>query len=482
MSHGPSELRNGGRQPIQSSPSTMRTIHTLSLALALSAVPCASLLADDHLLDPSFGSGGQRTVPFDLGGGNSDRAVRVLRRDDGRLVLVGTATSASGLRVAVAQLTESGNLDATFGTGGRANFDACMSEVTDAALTADGKILVLGNTTACGTSGTPDGRLMRLTSSGALDTSFVGGGIRNVTFSDVDEAHERAFALVIRTNGEILVGGSVDQDGPGTVSRESPAFRQLSSEGVAMARVLGIITNYSGRIVGGVRNPDDGATWLVDYDANLSATSARLWRLTATLVSDTSFGTFGLKDIQSAGPEIGCGTGFDHRATALVRMQDRFKVFGWVNVSGTLRSWYANVNDAPGGTGIRIRCLTDVLPGDVSILAAAPPRAGDDDVALAAVCGVFQQCVLRVRVLPNPGGDFFELDPAFNGGLPVVLTYAAAPSNTPAGGGLSVLRQPNGRTVVAGWRRWNTMGDDDFAVSRLGGAGPLLVDGFESSP
>jgi uncharacterized delta-60 repeat protein len=450
-----------------------------SLALLAATDPAC---AQDHVLDPGFGVGGQRTVPFDLGGVDSDRAMRVLRRDDGRLVLVGTATSASGLRVAVAQLTESGSLDASFGTGGRANFDACMSEVTDAALTADGKILVLGNTIACGTNGTPDGRLMRLTSSGALDTSFVGGGIRNVTLSDVEEAHERAFALVVRANGEILVGGSVDQDGPGTVNRESPAFRQLSSEGVAMARVLGIITSFSGRIVGGVRNPDGGATWLVDYDASLNATSARLWRLTATLVSDTSFGTFGVKDIESAGPETGCGTGFDHRATALVRMQDRFKIFGWVNVSGTLRSWYANVNDAPGGTGLRIRCLTDVLPGDVSVQAAAPPRAGDDDVALAAVCGVFQQCVLRVRVVPSAGGDFFELDPAFNSGLPVVLSYTAAPGNAPAGGGLGILRQPNGGTVVTGWRRWNTSGDDDFAVSRLGGGGPLLVDSFEATP
>lgn len=459
----------------------MRTIHTLSLALALSAVPCASLLADDHLLDPSFGSGGQRTVPFDLGGGNGDRAVRVLRRNDGRLVLVGTATSPAGLRVAVAQLTESGNLDATFGSGGRVDHDACMSEVTDAALTSDGKILVLGNTTACGTGGSPDGRLMRLTSTGAIDTDFFGGGIRNITFSTVTAAHERALALVVRANGEILAGGSVDQDGAGTTFTESPGFLRMAADGAAMSQVLGVTSTVPGRIVGGVRNPDNGATWVIDYDANLSATSARLWRLTATLVSDTSFGTFGLKDIQSAGPETGCGTGLDHRVTSVVRMQDRFKVFGWVNVSGTLRSWYANVNDAPGGTGIRIRCLTDVLPGDVSVLAAAPPRAGDDDVALAAICGVFQQCVLRVRVLPNPGGDFFELDPAFNGGLPVVLTYAAAPSNTPAGGGLSVLRQPNGRTVVAGWRRWNTMGDDDFAVSRLG-RDPLLSDGFEASP
>lgn len=459
----------------------MRTVQTLGLVLALSAMPCATVIADDHLLDPSFGSGGQRTVPFDLGGVNSDRAVRVLRRDDGRLVLVGTATSASGLRVAVAQLTESGNLDATFGTGGRVDHDACMSEVTDAALTSDGKILVLGNTTACGTGGSPDGRLMRLTSTGALDSTFSGGGVRNITFTTVTLAHERAFALVVRANGEILVGGGVDEDGAGTVFVEKPAVRRLNDSGVDLAILPGISSSVAGRITAGSVLSDGGAVWVIGYDAALAAVSGRYWRMTSTLANDTSFGTAGTKAIQSGGPETGCSTTWTHRPTTIVPMQGTFKAFGWATDGSALRSWYATVNDAPGGPGLRVRCLTDVLPGDISVQAAAPPRAGDDDVALAAVCGVFQQCVLRVRVLPNPGGDFFELDPTFNGGLPVVLTYAAAPSNTPAGGGLSVLRQPNGRTVVAGWRRWNTMGDDDFAVSRLG-RDPLLSDGFESSP
>jgi uncharacterized delta-60 repeat protein len=458
-------------------------------ALALRIVPALVLFAvstgaraDDSLLDPGFGAGGQRTVPFDLGGNGSDRAVKVLRRDDGSLVLVGTAASASGPRVAVAQLTAEGNLDANFGTAGRVNHDACMSEVTDAALDANGRILVVGNTTACGTGGSPDGRLVRLTAAGALDVDFSGGGVRNITFTTVTDAHERASALVVRANGEILVGGGVDNDGAGTTFTEVPAFRRLDGNGGNLAVVPGITTSISGRIVSGTPTSDGGVAWVVGYDAVLSAVSARIWRLTSNLVSDTSFATLGFKEIQSGGPETGCGTAIAHRPTSILLMQGNFKVFGFANVGGTLRSWYANVNDAPGGPGLRIRRLTDVLPGDVSILAAAPPRAGGDNATLAGICGVFQQCVLRVRVIPSVGGDFFELDPTFNGGLPVVLTYPAQPGNDPAGGALTVLRQPDGRTVVAGWRRWNTAGDDDFAVSRLGGGGPLLVDGFEATP
>lgn len=461
----------------------MRHTRVFSLALALVAAPIhAAVGAEDHLLDPGFGVGGQRTVPFDLGGNGSDRAVKVLRRDDGTLVLVGTAASASGPRVAVTQLTAAGNLDASFGTAGRVNHDACMSEVTDAALDSSGRILVLGNTTACGTGGSPDGRLMRLTAAGALDVDFSGGGVRNITFTTVTDAHERAFALVVRANGQILVGGGVDNDGAGTTFVEQPSFRWFDGNGANLtAPPSGISTPISGRIVGGTRTSDGGVAWVVRYDAVLSATSARIWRLTSNLVSDTSFASLGFKEIQSDGPETGCGTAIMHRPTSILLMQGSFKVFGFANVGGTLRSWYANVNDAPGGPGLRIRCLSDVLPGDVSVLAAAPPRPGDNDVALAGICGVFQQCVLRVRVIPSVGGDFFELDPSFNGGLPVVLTYPAQPGNDPAGGALSVLRQPDGRTVVAGWRRWNTSGDDDFAISRLG-RDPLLSNGFEASP
>jgi uncharacterized delta-60 repeat protein len=465
-----------------------RRLSRYSLAAALALFQPALTHAQDHILDPGFGSGGQRVVPFDLGSGNSDRAVKVLRRTDGRYVVVGTASSPTGPRVAITRLTADGALDTSFNGTGRANYEACMEEVTDAALDAENRILVLGNTTTCGTSGSPDGRLMRLTAGGQLDVNFSGGGLRNVQFTTVTDAHERAFALVVRANGEVLVGGGVDLDGTGSAFVEQQSVTRFNPDGAFIQTLPGVSGAVSARVIAGARLLDGGVVWAVSVVSPLSAGSGRIWRMNSTLANDTSFSTFGNKWIQSGGPETGCGTGVQHVPTTIVPMLSTnaapvtFKVFGFANVNGTLRSWYASVNDAVGGTGLRIRCLTDTIPGDVSALAAAyHSTPGLDDITLAGVCGFFQQCVFRVRLQDPATRDLLELDPGFNGGLPLVLSYQAQAGNEPAGGGRSILRQPDGATVVAGWRRWNTSGDDDFAISRLGVAS-LLSDGFESSP
>ncbi len=457
------------------------TMKALALATSLLTAAVPAFASDDHLLDPDFGSGGLRAVPFDLSGGGRDRAVKVLRRSDGSYFVVGTASAPGGQHLAVTRLTAAGNLDGSFGTGGRVTLDPCVDEVTDAALDSSGRLLVLGNTTACGTAGTPDGRLLRLTASGALDTSFASGGIRNIRFTTVTDAHEKAFALILRSNGEILVGGGVDNDGPATVFVEKSAFLRVHPDGFDLGTVPGASGSVGERIVAGSALADGSVVWLIRRYANLASTAGAFWRLTPALVSDDSFGTLGRKPIQSAGPETGCGAAFDHVPTAIVPMQGTFKAFGWAIVGSVARSWYASVNDTVGGTGFRVRCLTDVLPGEISVLAAAHhPVGGPNEIVLAAICGdlPYHQCVLRARLVNPAVPELLELDPGFNGGLPRIIEYPAQISNTPAGGGVSILRQANGRTVVAGWRRWN-MSDDDFAIARLG-RDPLLVDGFEA--
>lgn len=443
----------------------------------------ASSLAAEHDFDPSFGSGGQRVVPFDLSGGGQDRAVRVLRTSDGGYVLVGTASSGGGFRVAIAKLNAGGNLDTGFGSSGRADYDACMTDVTDAALDGNGRILVLGNTTACGTAGTPDGRLMRVLPSGAIDVDFGAVGYRNVRYTTVTAAHERAQALVLRGNGEILVGGGVDNDGLGTTFVENPAVLRLSAVGAELGTLPGASGSVAARIMAGARTAEDGAIWLIGRDASLASGSGSFWRMTSTLANDTAFGSLGLRSINSSGSETGCGIGDVHRPTAIVPFRGTFKAFGWMVETATdrLRSWYASVDDAPGGGGYRVRCLTQSLPVEVSIRAAAyNASASNQQLMLAGIClgSEFNQCVLRVRTVSPSAADLLELDPSFNAGQARIIEYTASVGNTPAGGGLAVLRENGGRTVVAGWRRWNSS-DDDFAVSRLLGTDRLFRDGFE---
>lgn len=454
----------------------MNRLLTAVRALA-TAVLLAASLAHAEVPDPGFGLAGKATVNFDLGGNNSDRAVRLLRLADGRYIVVGEAQSAAGLRVAIARLNSDGTLDTTFDGDGRLTVDACMNQVVDAALDGLGRILVLGNTIDCATAGVRDGRLLRLNPNGTLDSNFAGGGQTSLRFSAVTAADDLAGALVLRSNGEILVGG-----GALSVDGRSDAVLQLNASGGLIARLNGLaIGGADLRVVAGLATSDGGALWLVRRtDASLALGSAYFWRMDANLANFSGYGTGGHKGIVSGGPETGCGTQFEHVPTAVVATPGRFRAFGHALVNGVARSWYASVDDAVGGTGLRIRCLTASIGQDVYVLAAAPGvSVSDGNLQLGAICGAFNACLLRARVLANDP-EFIEIDPRFNGGQPLIASFPAASGQTPAGGAVSAMRQnASGQTVIAGWRRWNTAGDDDFALARFRDEG-LHANGFES--
>ena len=67
-------------------------------------------------LDPTFGQGGKATADF-FGGNDGARGVAVQR--DGKIVLSGFATNGTKRLFALARFTESGQLDPTFGQGGK---------------------------------------------------------------------------------------------------------------------------------------------------------------------------------------------------------------------------------------------------------------------------------------------------------------------------------------------------------------------------
>ncbi|HVT31394.1 MAG TPA: delta-60 repeat domain-containing protein [Rhodanobacteraceae bacterium] len=101
-------------------------------------------------LDTSFGSNGGQIVPFDLGGSMSDLAVKVLRDAQGRFLVVGFgSTSDSSFTTLLIRLTATGELDPSFGVGGKLTVasapppDPDLGDTgTSVALTPDGGILV----------------------------------------------------------------------------------------------------------------------------------------------------------------------------------------------------------------------------------------------------------------------------------------------------------------------------------------------------
>lgn len=99
-------------------------------------------------LDTTFGGTGK--VVTDLGGNDQGRALAV-QPGDGKIVMVGNATSSTtGLDVAVARLNSDGTLDTTFGIGGKVTSDYSSGPIyaddygIAVALQADGKIVAGG--------------------------------------------------------------------------------------------------------------------------------------------------------------------------------------------------------------------------------------------------------------------------------------------------------------------------------------------------
>ncbi|MBI4319573.1 MAG: hypothetical protein HY675_13880 [Chloroflexi bacterium] len=144
----------------------------------------------DGNLDPTFGQGGKAIVNFRLG---FEEAVDVVLQGDGKIVTaVRLQQFIPGQRLdhdfAVARFEADGRPDTTFGTGGITWFrTASDEEARSVALQLDGKIVAAGRTTSTRTR--PDFVVARFDTNGLLDTTFgAGTGVVTTDFGGPDEA------------------------------------------------------------------------------------------------------------------------------------------------------------------------------------------------------------------------------------------------------------------------------------------------------
>ena len=126
---------------------SINLILCLATALALPlALPVAQAAPGD--LDTTFGTGGKVTTDFS---GGTDQAFAVALQTDGKIVVAGEAkTGYSREDFALARYHPNGTLDTTFGTGGKVTTDFAgdTDQVFAVALQPDGKIVVAGEAKA----------------------------------------------------------------------------------------------------------------------------------------------------------------------------------------------------------------------------------------------------------------------------------------------------------------------------------------------
>ncbi len=150
-------------------------------------------------LDTSFG-GGKVVLPA---GDSDDYAYAVAVQSDGKIVVGGRAAEHLG-DFALIRLDRDGQLDPTFGDGGRVltDFAGASETIYALAIQSDGKIVAAGTTTGATTGN--DFAVARYLPSGELDATFGTGG--KVVTALGDDA-DTAYALLIEADGKLLVGG-----------------------------------------------------------------------------------------------------------------------------------------------------------------------------------------------------------------------------------------------------------------------------------
>lgn len=150
-------------------------------------------------LDTSFG-GGKLMIPA---GAGDDQANAVAVQADGKLVIAGRGAEHLG-DFALIRLDRDGELDPTFGTGGRVltDFAGASETIFALAIQPDGKIVAAGTTTVAGSAN--DFAVARYLPDGTLDPSF---GTNGKVITPIGPDSDTAYALVLQPDGKIVVGG-----------------------------------------------------------------------------------------------------------------------------------------------------------------------------------------------------------------------------------------------------------------------------------
>jgi uncharacterized delta-60 repeat protein len=149
----------------------------------------------DGVLDRSFGDDGTKSIP--AGGQASSASVVLATSDDAALVLGTQTASPDAADIVLARLTNAGQLDQAFATGGIGTVHFAGASKVSSAIEQDGAIVVAGQTPI---DTGPAFTVLRVSRDGTLDTTFGTGG-REVLGPGM------AQALVSDELGRIVVAG-----------------------------------------------------------------------------------------------------------------------------------------------------------------------------------------------------------------------------------------------------------------------------------
>jgi uncharacterized delta-60 repeat protein len=249
-------------------------------------------------LDSTFGRGGKVITDFNH---TTDIANAVALQADGKIIVVGQSyanNDFSNEDFAVVRYNANGTLDNTFGVNGRVttDFPGLAAVASSVVVQSDGKIVVAGGAFPLFTFA-GNFEIVRYNSNGSLDTSFGNGGIVETSFP----AGSYAFAVALQSDGKIIAAGTYYANfNPGDQSDTDFALARYNPDG-SLDTSFGtggqVTTDFSG-------HEDDAYSVLIQSDGKIvlvgSANSTTNYydfaaaRYLSNGTLDTTFGTGGI--------------------------------------------------------------------------------------------------------------------------------------------------------------------------------------------
>ena len=383
---------------------------------------CVARLKSDGSLDANFtGPGGLATgkfsLPFADAPPGDNWVAAIALQPDGKILLAGSCPNGLNVDFCIARLNSNGSLDTTFGGPSGLNGGQFLLPVgnasdfaTTVALQPDGKIVISGE---CFGQFKDDFCVVRLNPNGSLDTTFVGpnGNGNGKALLSIGGLYDAANAVVVQPDGKLVLAGVCGR--AGNVNEFCAA--RLNADGSLDLSFVGPAGTGSGQFAFAVGGAGDTLTsMLLQPDGNIVLT--------------------GLCN----------GATTDFCAARLLA------------ANGAFDSSFVG----PAGNG-NSKFLVPI--GTATDNASGAALQADGKILLAGKCFVspfFQFCAARLN------GDG-SLDSSFDGpsgtGNGKTLLSMGSGNNL----GASVLVQPDGKIVVAGYCS-NGL-DDDFCVARLNG-------------
>jgi uncharacterized delta-60 repeat protein len=439
-------------------------IALVCLLMSVSGVRPVFAAAGD--LDTSFGTNGVVWTDFDYKSSYYSWPRSVAIQADGKVLVSGiTYYSEDGYSgytaIVLSRYTADGNLDSTFGAGGKAVVPfGSNAETYSMAIQNDGKIVIVATTTLAlrfvGGDGFNYFYIIRLNSDGSLDTSFGDNG--KTVVKTTEKIHRRAYGVTIQTDGKIVaVGQSYYDYGYHIIAvrleQDGSIDTSFGTDGIVFLKENSIVS-----IGKTVAVQEDGKIIIV---GNYLGDHFVTIRYNSNGTLDSTFGQNGIIYTQF----LDYGGSPIYSASQYVTLQSDGKII----VSGYVNNYFAAVRynkngelDSSFGTDGKA-IVSDIIlfiesadfhPNTIAI-------QSDDKIVITGAeknSGKFT----AARLTANG-----QLDTTFGQqGLATIDKYHA-------GWGYAVAVQPNGRIVATGTMEQG--GKIAFAVARLLGDGSPAV-------